>query len=146
MTLGFEVGTGYWPVGSPDLLHAFFSTISQRLESGYWGSRFPVLLGQLYQGEIAVGWVETALSELSLARRELSWFTPSQVVWDIDDLHAQPPWGSAIASSVPNLSRYFYTVEGRDLFDVLATALSVLQQQPDGSLRIVSGVREHSVA
>ena len=139
VTLGLAVGDDHWSVGSPELLHAFFSTVSHRLESGGWGTRFPMLVGRLYDGELPVDAVETALSELALVRRELAWFAPAEVVWDIDDLAAQPPWGGAIADSVPDLSRYFFTVDSRDLFDVLAAALAALQQQgPGAALRIVA--------
>ena len=84
MPLGLHVGEVTWRVGSPDLLHEFFATISERLEPLGWGTRFPALLNDLYQGELAPDHVETALSELLLARRELG--TPCFYTEDGKDL------------------------------------------------------------
>lgn len=138
MSLGLLVGDVSWRVGSPDLLHAFFSTISVRLEPLGWGTRFPVLLDDLYQGELAVDQVETALSELLLARRELSLLPATSVVWDADDPTATPPWGDAVTA--PDVAACFWTEDGRSLFDVVAAALVLLRNEPAGALRIVETV------
>lgn len=140
MTLDLQVGDDHWRLGSAEVLHAFFSTISVRLEPQGWGTRFPALMDELYQGELAPGRVETALSELLLARRELALRPPSQVVWDADAPDAPAPWGDAVAGGAPDLSRCFYSDEGRDLFDVLLAGLMRLRTVAAGSLRIVDGV------
>ncbi|HEV2891830.1 MAG TPA: Imm70 family immunity protein [Frankiaceae bacterium] len=138
MPLGLLVGDASYRVGSPDLLHAFFSTISVRLEPLGWGTRFPVLLDDLYQGELPVAQVDTALSELMRARRELSLLPASAVVWDADDPYAAPPWGDAVTA--PDLAHCFWTEDGRSLFDVVAAALVLLRDEPAGALRIVETV------
>lgn len=138
MPLGLLVGDVSWRVGSPDLLHAFFSTISVRLEPLGWGTRFPALLNGLYQGELTAHAVETAFSELMLARRELALLPASAVVWDADDPHAAPPWGDAVTA--PDLAHCFWTEDGRGLFDVVAAALVLLRDAPGGALRIVETV------
>lgn len=137
MPLGLHVGDLTWRVGSPDLLHAFFSTVSVRLEPLGWGTRFPALMNELYDGELPPGRVETALSELLLARRELSLLPPSRVVWDADVPDAPPPWGNDVAPGAPDASRCFYTDDGKDLFDVLLAAVVRLRSAGEGSLRIV---------
>jgi 2,3-bisphosphoglycerate-dependent phosphoglycerate mutase len=109
MALGLAVGDDHWTVGSPDLLHAFFSTVSVRLEPDGWGSRFPALMHGLYYGELPVTAVETALSELLLVRRELGLYGPRDVVWDADDLTVAAPWGEAVASGALNLAHCFFT-------------------------------------
>jgi len=48
---------------------------------------------------------------------------PSQVVWDIEDRNAQPPWGKNIAPIITNLRNYFVSSTGRDLFSLLEEAL-----------------------
>jgi hypothetical protein len=140
MALGLAVGDDTWSVGSPDLLHAFFSTVSVRLEPGGWGTRFPALLNELYDGALPVTSVETALSELLLARRELGLLPASHVVWDADARHVPAPRSGSHVAGAPSLARSFVTDEGRDLFDVLLTALVRLRTQPAGALRIVSRV------
>ena len=140
MSLGVNVGELTWRVGSPDLLHAFFSTISVRLEPLGWGSRFPALMNELYDGELEPGRVETALSELLLARRELSLLPADRLVWDADAPDVPSPRGSAVADGAPDASKCFFTDEGKDLFDVLLAALVRLRALPAGSLRIVETV------
>lgn len=50
-------------------------------------------------------------------------FRSSEVVWDIDDLKAKPPWGDNISTEIKNLSEYFVTSEGEDLIDMMEKAL-----------------------
>ena len=44
MTVGFTVGLYSYQVGTDDFLYAFFSTIAYRLERGYWGTNYPVIM------------------------------------------------------------------------------------------------------
>jgi 2,3-bisphosphoglycerate-dependent phosphoglycerate mutase len=123
MGVGIEVGDSYREIGAGSFLHCFFSTISACLEPRGWASRFPVLMRQLYQGELPAGDVRTGRSELETVRRELAAHAPSAVVWDFEDRSKRPPWGDNIAPRVTNLANYFVTSDGKDLFDVLFAAL-----------------------
>ncbi|RKH61047.1 immunity 70 family protein [Corallococcus aberystwythensis] len=120
-----ELGTG-------DFVHAFFSTLSARLEPEGWGTRFPLLLNALYQGELPKEHAARAVEELRTARAELRAFSPGQVVWDIENRDAQPPWGSNIAASITSLADYFVTSTGRDLFDAMIEDLEFLRDQGTG--------------
>ncbi len=128
MAVGLEVGNLYWEIGDPDFVHAFFSTISYHLEPDGWGSRFPVVLGELYQGELAPAAAGAARAELWRAQEELAQYPPSEVVWDIEDAGSAPPWGNNISPDITNLANYFVTSDGRDLFEVLDEALRALQR------------------
>ena len=140
MPLALHVADTTLRVGSPELLHAFFSTIAVRLEPLGWGTRFPALMNDLYDGELAPSRVETALSELLLARRELSFLAPDRVVMDADAPHLPSPWAGVAGRGAPDASKCFFTDEGRDLFDVLVAALVRLRTTPAGPLRIVAAV------
>ena len=109
MAVGFLVKFFYYSIGSADFLHSFFSTVAVNLEGGKWGSRFPVLMNELYQGNLSV--------------KELKSFPPEKAVWDIDDLSKQPPWGKNISEEITDLSNYFVTSEGEDFISVFFTAL-----------------------
>ncbi len=93
MAVGFKVAFFCYQIGNGDFLHSFFSTVSYNLENGKWGSRFPTLMNELYQGTLDKDNVETAIVELKKIQLELQAFSPDKVVWDIDDLSKQPPWG-----------------------------------------------------
>ena len=90
---------------------------------------------QLYEGELPSGQAAGALAELEEACAELRRFPPSEVVWDVENRSAKPPWGSNISPDVTDLSGYFMTSEGRDLFEVL---FEVLKETEDSgqTLRI----------
>ena len=124
MAVGFTVDFYYYSIGSADFLHSFFSTVAVNLEGGKWGSRFPVLMNELYQGKLPVEKTDIAFEELNTIREELKNFSPDKVVWDIDNLFKQPPWGKNISDDITDLSNYFVTSEGEDFISVLFTALN----------------------
>ena len=137
MSVGVTVGEEYWEVGSPDFLFAFFSTISHHLEPEGWGSAYPELMNQLYQGGLDEGQAQKVLADLNQIKERLRAFKPSELIWNIRDLTAKPPWSDNVHPSITSLATYFVTSDGRDLFDVLIEALDTLVRK-GGSLRIVS--------
>lgn len=123
MAVGVKVKYYWYQIGNGEFLHAFFSTICFRLENKQWGSKYPYLMNELYQGELKRNHIENAVKELKRVKKELRKFRPSEVVWDIDDLRAKPPWGDDISTEIKNLSEYFITSEGEDLIDMMEKAL-----------------------
>ena len=93
MTVGLRVGSFVDEIGTQAFLHSFFSTISYHLEENGWGSRFPELMIDLYNGSLDSTKAEKALAEFEVIRSELSRHSPEKVVWDIDNPAAEPPWG-----------------------------------------------------
>ena len=80
-------------------------------------------MNELYQGTLDKDNVETAIVELKKIQLELQAFSPDKVVWDIDDLSKQPPWGKNISSDITNLSNYFVTSDGEDFITIFFNAL-----------------------
>lgn len=124
MAVGFKVMFFWYQIGTGDFLHAFFSTVAYRLENGKWGSRFPVIMNELYQGKLKQTNIDWALEELCIIKKELQKFSPEMVVWDIDDLSKQPPWGQNISKDITDLSNYFVTSGGDDFLTVFYHALA----------------------
>ena len=79
----------------------------------------------LYNGLLEKQYVENAIEELHTVKKEFSHIPPQKIIWDIEDLSQQPPWGNDISEDITDLSNYFVTSEGDDLFDVLFEALDV---------------------
>ena len=131
----FTVKYYIYTIGTADFLHAFFSTVCGRLENGKWGSRFPHLMNELYQGVLPVKHLAAGTEELSQIKQELVQFAPDQVIWDIDDRSLTPPWGDNISDDITDLSNYFVTSEGEDFLSVFAAALDKAQQR-NASLKI----------
>ena len=124
MAVGFKVGYYWFQVGTSDFLHSFFSTICIRLEHGKWGRVYPKLMGELYQGCLKNQDLNEGLEELRKVRKELKNFSPSDVIWDAEDLSLTPPWENNISSDITDLSNYFVTSDGRDLISVLSEAMN----------------------
>ena len=123
MSLSFWVGGKGFVAGDAGLLKSLFSTIVVRLENGEWGSRYPVLMRDLYAGRVPSSAADAALKEVAAIRAGLSPHEPREVVWDFEQPELQPPWGSAISPHISSLANYFVTSEGMDLLDVLSWAL-----------------------
>lgn len=121
--VGFAVKFYWYQIGSGDFLHSFFSTVAYHLENKKWGSRFPVIMNKLYQGRINCSDADNAINELNIIKKELQDFSPDKVIWDIDDLSKQPPWGNNISDDITDLSNYFVTSDGEDLIEVFFKAL-----------------------
>jgi len=110
-------------VGARSFFDSFFSTVAARLEPDGWGTRFPTVMGNLFEGELPGERAVQAREELATIRVELREHPPSDVVWDIHDRSKQPPWGDRIADRITDLGNYFVTSDGLDLFDVLDEAV-----------------------
>ena len=100
MATAFTVKFYMYPIGTSDFLHAFFSTVCGRLENGKWGSRYPYLMNELYQGMLSAEHLEAGAEELAQIKQALAQFAPNQVIWNIEDLSLTPPWGDNISGSV----------------------------------------------
>ncbi|CEK35513.1 hypothetical protein UMC2_38311 [[Clostridium] sordellii] len=124
MAVGLKIDFLWYQIGTPDFLHSFFSTISYNLEDSKWGSKYPILMNELYQGKLSWKNANKAIEELNLIRKELKRFSPDYVVWDIDDISKLPPWGKNISSDITDLSNYFVTSDGRDLIEIFIMALN----------------------
>ncbi len=127
--VGLHAGTEMFEVGTGSFFHAFFSTASANLESKGWGSRFPVLMKQLYQGTVAPSSLNALEAELRSAQSELKKLPPPKVVWDIENPSARPPWGENISPHITDLSNYFVTSDGQDMFTVLFRAIESAKKQ-----------------
>lgn len=136
MAVGVTVGSITNELGAPSFVHSFFSSISAHCEPDGWGSQFPHLMNELYQGHLPHGNALLALGELQLAKATLGKLPPSAVVWDIENREARPPWGNNIASHITSLGNYFVTSSGRDVFDVLERALAAsAEERRDAALQ-----------
>lgn len=103
MAVGFKVKFYWYEIGHGDFIHSFFSTVAYNSEDKRWGSRFPVIMNDLYHGKISREDIDNAMEELNLIKIELQEFSPDKIIWDIEDLSKQPPWGKEISKDISNL-------------------------------------------
>lgn len=123
MTVGVKVDYLWFPIGTGDFFHAFFSTICVNLEEKNWGKKFPIIMNDLYKGSLSKRRLNLAKLEILLIESELSRISPDKVVWDVEDLSKLPPWGNDISEDITNLAEYFVTTNGKNLISVLKDAI-----------------------
>ena len=80
-------------------------------------------MNELYQGKLSCENVPAAKEELTKIKKALSKLSPTKVIWDIEDLSKQPPWGDNIREEISSLGNYFITCDGRDFIEVFHMAL-----------------------
>ncbi|EGT3799795.1 immunity 70 family protein [Clostridioides difficile] len=121
--VGFKVKYYWFQIGSEDFLFSFFSTVAYNLENQKWGTKFPVIMNELYQGELKSTSIPMAIKELGSIKQGLANLPPDKIIWDIENLFAKPPWETSISSDITNLSNYFVTSDGENFITVFNHAL-----------------------
>jgi hypothetical protein len=106
MAVAVKVDFLWFPIGTGDFVHCFLSTICVNLENRTWGSRFPFLMNDLYQGELSYVDVDSARLELDEVLQEFGDYPPDKVIWDSEEVSKKPPWGDVISSDIHSLSNY----------------------------------------
>lgn len=124
VVVGMKVDFLWYSIGTGDFFHSFFSTICVNLENGNWGSKFPIIMKDLYGGLLENSKLEEAKKEIKIIEEALSKFSPNKVVWDAENLNIMPPWGENISRDVTNLSNYFVTSDGENLIKIIETAIN----------------------
>jgi 2,3-bisphosphoglycerate-dependent phosphoglycerate mutase len=137
MTIGMRQGSVTTEIGSGRLFHSLMSTVAVHLENGNWGTRYPLLMGQLYQGSLSVTDVDAAMAEALAIKSGLRKLGPESVIWDIEDLTQAPPWGTVVGTHVTSMAEYFVTSTGRNLLNEIIANLESLKEF-GGTLDIIS--------
>ena len=131
-------GTILTEIGPGGLVHSLFSTIASRLEAGKWGSRFPMVMGDLYQGRpLHPATAETALKEWREIESGLSALPPSSVIWDIEQPGSKPPWGDNYGPHVTSMANYYSTKNGLNFVKEIGDNLECVVDAGD-SVQFVS--------
>ena len=124
MALSAWVDDKRFELGEASFLKAWFSTIFVRLENQSWGSSFPTIMLEFYQGSLPFMRAGDALQELNSIRQQLRAFPPDLVVWDFENPAVRPPWGDETSSHIVSLGNYFVTSDGKDLCEVLTNVFT----------------------
>lgn len=59
-------------------------------------------MNELYQGDLKTTRIPITLKELESIKQGLAKLPPDKMIWDIENLSAQPPWGTNISSDINN--------------------------------------------
>ncbi|WIY63089.1 Imm70 family immunity protein [Bacillus arachidis] len=121
--VGFKVDIFFYQAGHPDFVHSFFSTISYHCEPDGWGTKYPLLMKDLYFENLKWENASKALKNVEEIRETLSKIPPSEVIWDIEDITKRPPYGDKIPANITNLAEYHTTERGTEFLTLLTNSL-----------------------
>lgn len=137
MTIGLKQGSVVTEIGPGGLLHSLLSTVAVHLEGGKWGTNFPLIMGKFYQGSLPASDADRAFQEMQQIKDGLKSLTADKVVWDIEDLSKNPPWGRNVGPHVKSMADYYVTITRRNLVDEILDNLESLKEF-GGTLDIIS--------
>lgn len=129
MSVSLQVGEKIFEIGSPLVLHGFFCSVGYHLEPIGWGSKYPALMHELYEGRLEAKSIEKAQKELALIREKLSGFTISEAVFDMDAGPGEPVESEQLNSNAQNLAEFFFTEDKKNFLDLLEKALEAGKKQ-----------------
>lgn len=121
--IGFQIGHLWYEIGGDDFLKSWFSSINYHLEKNRWGRKYPVLMNEFYQGKVVNDNLIKLKKEVLETQKKLKKIKPSDVIWDIENLDKQPPWGTKISKDITSLANYYVTCNGKDFYEVLIKAI-----------------------
>lgn len=126
MSLGVKYRYGLFNVGTVGFFNSFFATVCMRLENGVWGSRFPVVMRQLYWGRVEVASLQEGIAELEVIKREFLERPVSDALWvtGVGNDRVEPDYIVTRGEHAHNLFEYFVTSSGRSLIDRLLKCFS----------------------
>lgn len=128
MAVGFFVKPIFFLVGTGSFLNSLFSTILVKLENRQRGSRFPLIMNNLYNGKVSNTEILAFKKEVTELKNALKKLPPTEIVWDSEDKNLSPPWGTNISKDITNMYNYFVTSDGKLLFDKLDEAIEAAEK------------------
>lgn len=130
MTVGFRVWRIIYEIGTADFLHAVFSTISHHLEPDGWGTKYPELMNDLFQGKMSHEHAEKAIQDIIEIREALMKYTHEDIVWDVYGIEKRPSECINIVTSHKNLPDCLWTKTGnRKVLDVMLQSFEYLKKK-----------------
>jgi len=142
VTVAFKIPQITTEIGPGGLLHSLFSTIAYHLESGNWGSKYPVIMNNLYNGKLEAKNAKEAFIEVRAIKEQLELLSPDKVIWNIEDLSEKAPWGSEIGDHIKNVAMFYITKNGLNLVDELVDNIQDISNN-GGNLEIISYEGDH---
>ncbi|MCB5372722.1 Imm70 family immunity protein [Amedibacillus dolichus] len=88
----------------------FFSTVAYNLKNEKWGTKFSIIMNELYLSELNSSHIPVAINKLRQIKQGLTKYSFDKVVRDIQNSSAQPPWETTISDTITDLSNYFITI------------------------------------
>ena len=138
MALGLKYWYNLVSIGTEGFFTEFFATVCTRLEDGVWGSRFPVVMRQLYWGCVEAASLQDGIAELGVIKREFLERPVSDAVWvtGAANDHIEPSYLVTRGEHAHNLFEYFTTIDNGLLLDRLIGVFTEAMEWKDEGVTI----------
>lgn len=132
MNVGFLVFADWFEFGYSETLYSWFSTICYKLEDKKWGSRFPIVMNNLYFDEeygVAYEQLEDFKKELETIKLEFSKLKQQDAIWSFEDNILKVPIDMPNINYNANTLETFFVSKSaqKTIFDVLKTIIEDMQ-------------------
>lgn len=124
MFFGIVVRSTTYFVGAPCYMIPFFSNIYEHLEKKRKGSRFPRIMGELYDGILPYEYVSEAMAELDIIERELRGVSANRYIYDFVEPNKQRPEGMKINYGAVNLYSALINADNDELLPRIRNAFT----------------------
>jgi hypothetical protein len=118
----FQVDFLWYPLGSEEVVHSLFSTISYNLEPNGWGTKFPILMHNLYSGRVEIADINKAQDEYNIIKEHIKNIPTRSVVFDISDVTLEDTY-LVDNRSRKNVYEYFQIDKNASFIDALGKAI-----------------------
>lgn len=124
MFFGINVWNNIYSIKAPCYLIPFFSNICVHLEKGKRGTRFPVIMRELFSGILHYEHVTQAMEELNQIERELKLIPVSRYVYNFLEPNRPKPVGMKLPSYATSLYAYITNGDDKEIVPELRRALT----------------------
>jgi len=123
ISLFIRVSCFGFSLGAAESLESLLATIAYNLENRKWGSKYPIIMNDFYNGLIKKEQIEDALKELDTIESGLSKIKADQVVWVKCKELRHPSIVNNINQYATNLAVYFKNPDGVNMITLIRNAL-----------------------
>ncbi len=120
--VGFKIYSDWMEFGYSETLYSWFSTICYRLENSKWGSRFPIVMNNLYYDEkngVKFEDLEKFKNELKTIKNELSKLSIKDAIWSFEENICNVPNNKPnLNHNADNLSNFYVNIRMKNIYDI----------------------------
>jgi len=114
--IGLEIG------GNP-ITSALFYSIAHHLERRDWGSKYPVIMKELYYDGIEIEHLEQGLKEIKEIKNEFKKLNAKEMIMLYEDAIKVAPWEFEFTEDMENLYESIRSPEGYNIIDTIILAI-----------------------
>ena len=132
-------------IGGYQIMSALFYSIAHDLENREWGSKYPVIMNELYYGDmIECDNLQQALAEIKEIKEEFKKLSPREMIMNYDDIIKVAPWEFEFIQEAQSLYDAMRSPDNCNIIDTIILALELGIKQ-NASVYLEGGILIHKM-